>query len=43
VPEAHRVEEWSVHAERITGELGFHLHAARSRLAPHVRSPSAVD
>lgn len=40
VPEADRVEEWSAQAERITGELGCHLHAARNRLAAHVRAPS---
>lgn len=41
VPEADRLEEWSAQAERITGELGCHLHAARNRLAAHVRTPSA--
>jgi hypothetical protein len=41
VPEADRVEEWSAQAERITGELGRHLHAARSRLPAVVRVSSA--
>lgn len=36
VPPAERVEEWSAQAERITGELGCHLHAARSRLPARV-------
>lgn len=39
VPESDRVEEWSARAERITGELACHLHAARSRLPADVRAP----
>lgn len=38
VPEADRVDAWSAQAERITGELGRHLHAARSRLPAGVRA-----
>ena len=41
VPEADRVAEWSTRAERITGELGCHLHAARSRLPADVGVPPA--
>lgn len=39
VPEDDRVVQWSEQAERITGELGCHLHATRSRLSAHVRRP----
>ncbi len=36
--EAERNRQWSVDAERITGEVGRHLSVARARLSPSFES-----
>ena len=44
LPEVERNQQWSIDAERITGEIGRHLSVARVRLSSSfVSSPAAAQ
>jgi hypothetical protein len=40
LPEPERSQRWADDAERITGQVGLHLSAARARISPTFATPA---